>query len=177
MDSAGSVRDARSGDDDAAAALQLDTAQPAQPGAVLLRPLRLRCTAPAEPRHLIDITALPALEGGQLVHILDVHCLQGCCRPLLQPHASIAYSNSLLSLLQDGSAWYTPRWVCMHAGTFAYLDDVGLAARALQTPAAMSTAGSHADTRSDAAACVSFRHGDEYIVTVAANCTATTKRR
>jgi hypothetical protein len=78
-----SERDVRSGNGDAAAAaLQLDTAQPAQPGAVLLRPLRLRCTAPAGPRHLIDITALPALEGGQLAHISDDHCLQGCCRPL-----------------------------------------------------------------------------------------------
>lgn len=62
----------------------------------------------------------------------------------------------------------------MRAGTFAYLDDVGLAARALHTSA---VADSGVDPQSDAAACVSFRHGDEYIVTVAANCTATTKRR
>lgn len=63
---------AHSGAVDAAAALQLDAAQPAQPGAVLLRPLRLRCTAPAAPRHLIDITALPALEGGMAI-------LYKCC--------------------------------------------------------------------------------------------------
>jgi hypothetical protein len=66
VDSTGRELNAHSSNRDDAAALQLDATQPAQPGAVLLRPLRLglQYTTPSGLRYLIDVTALPALEGG-----------------------------------------------------------------------------------------------------------------